>query len=448
MSDIVGVIVSRAIDDLQDLIKSDKIKDTTYFEIKSKHYPSLEGYLALLPPIVDMFNSHSFKLSIVGNKFVISISKLLELCEFKHFSSQAELKEVLFAILEGLAKSTKALLINKDMIFQNLLPVLTSKLKSNVLDTRCECLKHFMAIIIQYLSEESVYDPQANTASTKLINDTIIKLLLPNYGIILMDKDPIPLFGLALLNAILDRNQGFVSILNKIKLVGVMFEYFVVGHPRMNSNTVKIIKSFIESTEITLEDLQSYDAFNKISIALEFMVENQIDNTAEDILDITIMVLKQFMNIMKTKSISASAAIDTIPEQAMTIYRAIYKLTGPFNYIAKYFVSEVKDLVDKSSQYMILILQLFGARKCKDLNEIYIKNEHIQYLIDGLSSEDQSIQKRFLKCILYGMKQKEKPLKLTSIQKEAMQEKLEKLKKSDDKSILSTTWEILKKINA
>jgi hypothetical protein len=58
----------------------------------------------------------------------------------------------------------------------------------------------------------------------------------------LTDKDPMPLYGLKLLSVIVERNQAFVTILKKLKLIGTLVDYFAVGHPKFNAFTVKIVK--------------------------------------------------------------------------------------------------------------------------------------------------------------------------------------------------------------
>jgi hypothetical protein len=43
-------------------------------------------------------------------------------------------------------------------------------------------------------------------ASSTAINELILRKLLQHYGLILTDKDPMPLFGLKLLAVIVERN--------------------------------------------------------------------------------------------------------------------------------------------------------------------------------------------------------------------------------------------------
>ncbi len=66
-----------------------------------------------------------------------------------------------------------------------------------------------------------------------------------------------PLFGLKLLSVIVERNAAFVAILKKLQLVGILMEYFAVGHPRFNTFTVKIVKQIVASRDIELSELCS-----------------------------------------------------------------------------------------------------------------------------------------------------------------------------------------------
>jgi hypothetical protein len=78
-----------------------------------------------------------------------------------------------------------------------------------------------------------------------MINELILKKLFGHYGLIITDKDPMPLFGLKLLSVIVERNPAFVTILSKLKLVAILIDYFSVGHPKFNAFTVKIVKQIV-----------------------------------------------------------------------------------------------------------------------------------------------------------------------------------------------------------
>ena len=61
---------------------------------------------------------------------------------------------------------------------------------------------------------------------SKAINEMILKQLLPKYGFILSDTDPLPTFGLKLLSTIAECNLAFVGVIYKLKLVGPLLDYF------------------------------------------------------------------------------------------------------------------------------------------------------------------------------------------------------------------------------
>lgn len=137
-----------------------------------------------------------------------------------------------------------------------MLPVLLSKIKSDSADIRFLSLKIFTDIVMQYLNDDSIYDPKSNNnqkdsqPSTKLINDLLYKDLFPSFNFILTDNDPVPLFGLKLLSAIVERNQGYVKVLNSFNLIPYIVEYYSVNNPKLNRHTMKIMKNIIESKEL------------------------------------------------------------------------------------------------------------------------------------------------------------------------------------------------------
>jgi len=95
------------------------------------------------------------------------------------------------------------------------------------------------------MNEEKIYNCEENNATTQAINELILKKLFSHYGVILTDKDPMPLYGLKLLQIIVERNSAFITILKKLKLISVLLEYFAIGHQKFNGFIVKIVKLIV-----------------------------------------------------------------------------------------------------------------------------------------------------------------------------------------------------------
>jgi hypothetical protein len=100
----------------------------------------------------------------------------------------------------------------------------------------------------------------------------ILKKFLANYGVIVTDQEPMPLYGLKLLSVILERNQAFVMILKKLNLISVLLEYFSVGHAKFNAFTVKIVRAVVASREIALQELLDHDIVVKLNKIMQDVV--------------------------------------------------------------------------------------------------------------------------------------------------------------------------------
>jgi len=142
-------------------------------------------------------------------------------------------------IFESLSCNHKILVSYHEIVLQALFPNLLAKLMrykiilfvcliacSENTDTKFNSLKLFTDIMIQYLNEEAVYDVSGTKPSAKLINEIIMKKLLPNIENILNDQDPVPLYGLKLFSIIFGKNLQFVAKLKHEKALTIFLEYF------------------------------------------------------------------------------------------------------------------------------------------------------------------------------------------------------------------------------
>ena len=136
------------------------------------------------------------------------------------------------------------------------------------------------------MNEDKIYNCDENNDTTQAINELILKKLFAHYGIILTDKDPMPLYGLKLLSVIVERNQAFVTILKKLKLIGTLVEYFAVGHSKFNAFTVKIVKQIVQSREVDLDELVKLQIIDKINGIMASVMTNNQEWCSDHLLEI------------------------------------------------------------------------------------------------------------------------------------------------------------------
>ena len=102
-----------------------------------------------------------------------------------------------------------------------------------------------------------------------------MKELFPLFKLILQDNDPVPLFGLKLLSAIVERNPGFVQLFKKFDLVRYITDNYMVNHSRLNRHTINILKSILESKELTFSEIASYRIIDKTHEIIKNMLKNK-----------------------------------------------------------------------------------------------------------------------------------------------------------------------------
>lgn len=93
-----------------------------------------------------------------------------------------------------------------------------------------------------------------------------MKYFLQNLKIILFDQEPMPLYGVKLLNILTIRDISFVSALKNLKYLNIIMDFFNVNNPKLSVVTLKLISRIVECKDITLEDLSSFNFFANVSI--------------------------------------------------------------------------------------------------------------------------------------------------------------------------------------
>jgi len=108
-----------------------------------------------------------------------------------------------------------------------------------------------------------------------------------------------PLFGLKLLSVVVERNSAFVVILNKLKLIEILFQYFEVAHPKFNAFTVKIIRAIVQSREIELMEMVQMNIVEKMNGIFENVMRNNQEWCTDHLLEIINETLHMASEIMK-----------------------------------------------------------------------------------------------------------------------------------------------------
>jgi hypothetical protein len=86
----------------------------------------------------------------------------------------------------------------------------------------------------------------------------------------------------------------------------------MVNHSRLNRHTINILKSILESKELTFKELEQYRIIEKTHDIIKNMLKNKQDWCTEILLDIIHEILTQFNEVVKTRELELFKLIDEI----------------------------------------------------------------------------------------------------------------------------------------
>lgn len=217
-----------------------------------------------------------------------------------------------------------------------MLPVLLQKTQgpsqqTSSTDIRFLSLKIFTDIVIQYLSDDSIYEPSKDTLDpaslsnpTRLLSSFLQTQLFPRLLQLLQDVDPLPLFALKLLSAIVERNPAvFARQMRKQEplLMPMIADYYQVGHPRLNRHTINILKAVIHSKELSLVEVQHYRLGEKTVALLKSAVATKTspslvqplgDWCTEILLDVLQQLLASLIDVVSSREAEVARLIDEV----------------------------------------------------------------------------------------------------------------------------------------
>lgn len=203
-------------------------------------------------------------------------------------------------ILDAISAHSKGITQNSEFVISSILPNLISSRNLNDTDLRFRLLKVFSDILIPFLYEESVYDPNLTTKpATRIINELILNNLFPGYAEFLNDVDPIPLYSLKLLSAILERSMTFVTQIKRLQLIPMIIQNFEGGNSKLNLHLISVVKRIIESHEVSLEELGQLGVIEKVSSVMRVIQEQ--DWCVEKMLDILYELLMVTTDTLRNK---------------------------------------------------------------------------------------------------------------------------------------------------
>ncbi|PIK37193.1 putative serine/threonine-protein kinase ULK4-like [Apostichopus japonicus] len=196
-----------------------------------------------------MMTSQIFRSKITSERFLIDIGDLLfhvnaldanetNIDSAIGSSGVQDFIHSVLGILEVVSHHPILLMEHHSVVVENILPPLASLVSSDNGDTRLFCLGLFADIVALYLNHDHLTEDQS-LLNEKFLSETITVKLLPQMEQILLDTDPLPLFGSKLLLALVEQSPSLISNIQESELIPVLFQALIDHQSTPTSSVVR-----------------------------------------------------------------------------------------------------------------------------------------------------------------------------------------------------------------
>jgi len=279
--------------------------------------------------LLAVITSSLFRTSCGSSKTISRIGQLVLKLQKGPAALVSEIKNTIFNILEALSQHGDILLENPGDILDTLAPVLaTSMVSSQSGDTRFLCAKVLCDMVLFYISE--VYgqtqlsggSASSNEAAScqeieALLGEQIRENILPNLPALLDDEDPIPLYSLKMLIAVLDFDAQLTAAVSELGLVRNFISYLSLDHPNNNVHNLRLCKIMTNARDVALGDLLACGIVEKAASVLSYTCENMVEAFMEPSLELCFAIISRVSEEGEKESLRAMAG--TCMQQIMSL---------------------------------------------------------------------------------------------------------------------------------
>eukprot|EP01063_Lacrimia_lanifica_P003565 TRINITY_DN11905_c0_g2_i1.p1 TRINITY_DN11905_c0_g2~~TRINITY_DN11905_c0_g2_i1.p1 ORF type:complete len:1370 (+),score=549.00 TRINITY_DN11905_c0_g2_i1:155-4264(+) len=246
--------------------------------------------------VLHMLTAQSIRGSVIQPSLIQTISACLALAEPTSDRDGSVMSQLLL-MSEAMSQDAAAMRRFQQDVVKHLLPVLTQLLDSKHGDTRFISLKIFIDVLVPYLHEGHGGDDGARPQSPlqRSMSTLILKSLFPKLMVLLDDEEPIPLYGLKLLNSVATENPQYVAELAGRDWMAKLFDFFELEHRNNNVHNVKLILKIVTCETVALGTVFSLGVVAKLNNVLAFSFQNGVESFYDPCLEICLNLLERCM---------------------------------------------------------------------------------------------------------------------------------------------------------
>ncbi|XP_064410175.1 serine/threonine-protein kinase ULK4 [Latimeria chalumnae] len=447
--------------------------------VSGRRHPStvqakqLKVCLPMMPVVLHLVTSQVFRPQIVTDEFLCNYGALLNhiksvdsgetnLESAVGQSATEELIRTSLSAFEAVTQHPILLTFYHSTVVDCIFPPLIYLALSQNVEWRIFSLRLLSETTSLLVSHEVMAeDKEESHDLNKKLLFLIKESLLPQYELILMEPDPVPVYGLKLLVALTEHSPTFIRFIEESQLVPVLFQVLLEHQDNVlgsaMQSVVALLNNLIANKDTNMKLLYEQGLVDHIcNIFIEatalFLESDDKSSTKPantlllSLLDILHSMLKHTSSIVRLTLQAQKSGTGGDTQTAEDLLLINKPLTDLISLLIQLLASEDPEIHENSSQCLSLLVQLYGGDNPESMSP-----ENIDSFAAALKSKrDPKQQKLLLRIIKRLITSNEKHLENLKTDGDVLTRTLEKLAQTAsshaDVSTASLAFEILKAI--
>ncbi|XP_040288838.1 serine/threonine-protein kinase ULK4 isoform X2 [Bufo bufo] len=337
--------------------------------------------------ILHLVTSQVFRPQVITNEFIYNYGSLLNQIKsvdtgetnLEGAVGQAasdELIRTALSAFEAVTQHPVLLTLHHSPVVDTILPPLVSLVCSQNVEWRLFSLRLLAETTSLLVNHEAVAEGrnaglQSNTTFLSLVR----KSLLPQYDRIILEPDPVPVYGLKLLVALTEYSPIFIRDIEESNLVPVLFQVILTHQDNVLGNVIQnvisLLYNLVSQKDTNMKILYEQGLVHHVSNLIVETAALYLDNDKSrlkaanaqllSLLDVLHCILKYTSGVVRVviQAQKTGQSGDTHTAEELLIVNK--PLTDLISLLVQLLPSEDPEIYENSSQCLSLMVQLYGG---------------------------------------------------------------------------------------
>ncbi|XP_072009526.1 serine/threonine-protein kinase ULK4 isoform X2 [Engystomops pustulosus] len=375
--------------------------------------------------ILHLVTSQVFRTQVITDEFIYNYGTLLNQIKsvdtgetnLEGAVGQAasdELIRTALSAFEAVTQHPVLLTLHHSPVMDAILPPLVSLVCSQNVEWRLFSLRLLAETTSLLVSHEAVAEGRSEgLQSNATFLSLVRKSLLPQYDRILLEPDPVPVYGLKLLVALTEYSPLFIRDIEESNLVPVLFQVILTHQENVLGNviqnTISLLYNLVAQKDTNMKLLYQQGLVHHVSnLIVEttalYLDDDKIRLKAANaqllsLLDVLHCILKYTSGVVRVVIQAQKTGQGSDTHKAEELLIVNKPLTDLISLLVQLLPSEDPEIYENSSQCLSLMVQLYGGENQDSMTPDNMES-FAQVLVSRREPKQQKLLLRVIKRLV------------------------------------------------